>query len=140
MLLQRGNQRMANLMIGHDALFGVGQNGTLLLRARDDKFKGRQQILLVDSLAPHAHGAQRRLVDEVCQIRADRACSRLRNLVQIDILGQLDIFRVDAQRLVTSGEIGPVNDDAAVKAARTQQCLVENLRPVCCRQDHDALA
>ena len=61
-------------------------------------------------------------------------------LVASDILGQLDIFRVDAQRLVTSGEIGPVDDDAAVKAARTQQCLVENLRPVCRRQDHDALA
>ena len=50
--------------------------------------------------------------------------------MQIDILGQLDIFRVDAQRLVTSGEIGPVNDDAAVKAARAQQGLIENFRAV----------
>ena len=112
---------MANLMIGHDALFGVGQDGALLLRARDDKLKGRQQILLVDSLAPHAHGAQRRLVDEVGKVCADRACGRLCNLVQIDILGQLDIFRVDAQRLVASGEIGSVDDDAAVETAGAQQ-------------------
>ena len=41
--------------------------------------------------------------------------------MQIDILGQLDIFRVDAQRLVPSGEIGPVDDDTAVKAARAQK-------------------
>ena len=140
MLLQRGNQRVANLVVGHDALFGVGQDGALLLRARDDKLKGRQQILLVDSLAPHAHGAQRRLVDEVCQIRTDRTRSRLRNLVQVDILGQLDIFCVDAQRLVASGEIGPVDDDAAVKAARAQQRLIEDLRPVRRSKDHDALA
>ena len=127
-------------MVGHDALFGVGQDGALLLRARDDKLKGRQQILLVDSLAPHAHGAQRRLVDEVGKVCTDRARSRLRDLVQVDVLGQLDIFRVDAQRLVTSGEIGPVDDDAAVKAARAQQRLIEDLRPVRRSKDHDALA
>ena len=60
--------------------------------------------------------------------------------MQVDILGQLDIFCVDAQRLVASGEIGPVDDDAAVKAARTQQRLIEDLRPVRRSKDHDALA
>ena len=140
MFLQRRDQRVANLVVGHDALFGVGQDGALLLRARDDKLKGRQQILLVDSLAPHAHGAQRRLVDEVGKVCTDRARSRLRDLVQVDILGQLDIFCVDAQRLVASGEIGPVDDDAAVKAARAQQRLIEDLRPVRRSKNHDALA
>ena len=140
MFLQRRDQRVANLVVGHDALFGVGQDGALLLRARDDKLKGRQQILLVDSLAPHAHGAQRRLVDEVGKVCTDRARSRLRDLVQVDILGQLDIFCVDAQRLVPSGEIGPVDDDTAVKAARAQQRLIEDLRPVRRSKDHDALA
>ena len=140
MLLQRGDQRVADLVIGHDALFGVGQDGALFLRARNDKLEGRQQILLVDSLSPLPHGAQRRFIDKIGQICTDRARGRLRDLMQVNILGQLDIFRVDAQRLVATGEIGPVDDDAAVKAARAQQRLVQDLGPVRCSQDHDALA
>ena len=140
MLLQRGDQRVADLVVGHDALFGVGQDGALLLRARDDKLKGRQQILLVDGLSPLPHGAQRRLVDEVGKVRADRARGRLRDLVQVDVLGELDVLRVHAERLIAPGEVRPVDDDAAVKAARAQKRLIEDLGPVRRGQDHNALA
>ena len=50
------------------------------LGARDDRLKRDEQILLVNGLPPEAHRAQRRLVHEVGQIRADgarRACAIL---------------------------------------------------------------
>ena len=140
MLLQRRDQRVADLVVGDDALFRVGQHRALFLRARDDELERRQQILLVDGLAAQTHGAQRRLVHEVRQIRADRARGRLRDLVQVDVLGELDVLRVHAERLIAPGEIRPVDDDAAVKAARAQKRLVEDLRPVRGGQNDDALA
>ena len=87
-LLQRGDQRVADLVVGHDALFDVRQDGALLFGARDDDLKGHQQILLIDGLAAVAHGAQRRLVDQIGKVRADRARRRLRDLFQVDILCQ----------------------------------------------------
>ena len=71
MLLQRRDQRVAYLVVRHDPLFHVGQYGALLLGARDNRLKRDEQILLVDGLPPEAHRAQRRLVHEVGQIRAD---------------------------------------------------------------------
>ena len=38
-------------MIGDDALFLLGDDGALLLGACDDRFKGRQQVVLVHGLA-----------------------------------------------------------------------------------------
>ena len=140
MLLQRRDQRVADLVVGDDALFRVGQHRALFLRARNDELERRQQILLVDGLAAQTHGAQRRLVHEVCQIRADRARGRLCDLVQVDVLGEFDVLRVHAERLIAPGEVRPVDDDAAVKAARAQKRLVEDLRPVRGGQTDDALA
>ena len=138
-LLQRGHERMADLVIGHDALFDVRQNGALLLGARDDDLERRQQVLLIHGLAAHAHGAQRRLVDEVGKVRADRAGRGLCDLLEVDVLGKADVARVDEQGLVAPLQIRAVNDDAAVKAARAQQGLIENFRAVRRRKDHDAL-
>jgi len=137
--LQGGNQRVADFMVGDNALFGVGQHGALLFGARDDDLEGGQQILLVDGLAAQPHGAQRRLVHEVGQIRADGAGGGLRDLVQIDVLGELDVLGVHAQRLVAALQVRTVNDDAAVETARAQQRLVEDLGPVGGREDDDAL-
>ena len=140
MLLQRRHQRVADLVIGDDALFDIRQNGPLLLRPGDDRLEGDKQVLLRHGLAALADGPQCRLVDEVRQGRTDSPRCRLGDLVEIDILGQLDISGVDPEGLVPAIEIGPVDDDAAVKSTGAQQRLVQNFGPVRCRQDDDALA
>ena len=68
-------------------------------------------------------------------------CARrgLCDLLEVDVLGKADVARVDEQGLVAPLQIRAVNDDAAVKAARAQQGLIENFRAVRRRKDHDAL-
>ena len=89
---------------------------------------------------PLAHGTKRRFVDEVCKVRADRARRRLGDFVKVDVLGKLDVLRVDAQRLVSALQIRTVDDDAPVKAPGAQQRLVENLGAVGGSKNDDALA
>ena len=65
-LLERGNQGVTHLVVGDHALFHVGEHGALFLGTGDDHLEGRQKILLVDGLAPHAHGAKGGFVHKVC--------------------------------------------------------------------------
>ena len=138
-LLERRNQRVTDLVVRDDALFHVGQNRALLLGARDDDLKGDEKVLLIDGLAALPHRAEGSFVDEICQVRSDCASRCLRDLVKIHVLGQLDIFRVHAKRLVPALQIRPVDDDAPVEAARAKKRLVENLGPVRGREDDNAL-
>ena len=126
-------------MIRDDALFHVGEHGALLLGARDDNLEGDEKILLIDGLSSLPHRAEGSFVDEICQVRSDCASRCLRDLVKIHVLGQLDIFRVHAKRLVPALQIRPVDDDAPVEATRAKKRLVENFGPVRGREDDDTL-
>ena len=130
---------MADLVVGDNTLFDIGQDGALLFRTGNDNLEGGQQVLLIDGLAAHADGTKRRLVDEVCKVRTNGARRCLRQLFQIDILGQLDIACVDDEGLIAALQIRAINHDAAVKAARTEQRLVQDLRTVRRGKDDDAL-
>ena len=85
-------------------------------------------------------GTECGLVDQVCKVCANGTGRGLGDLVEVHILSQLDVAGMDPQRLITAGKIGPVDNDAAVKPAGTQQRLVQNLRPVGSRQNDNALA
>ena len=63
MLAQGGDEGVADLVVGDNALFDVRQHRALFLRAGNDRLKRDEQILLVDGLTAHAHGAQGGLVD-----------------------------------------------------------------------------
>ncbi len=139
-LLQRRDQCVADLVIGYNAFFHVGQDGALLFCTGDDRFKRGKQILLIDGLASLAHGAQRGLVYQICKIRADCTGSCLCDLMQVNVLSQLDVAGVDAQRLVSALQIRAVDDDTAVKASRAQKRLVQNLGTVGGGQNDDTLA
>ena len=89
---------MADLVIGDELLFKLGEHAVLLLTARDDELERREHILLCDELASLAHGAERCLVGKVCKVRAHAARGRERDLLEIHVLGELDAARVDLQR------------------------------------------
>ena len=93
-----GDHRVADLVIGDELLFKLGEDAAFLLAARDDELERREHVLLRDELASLAHGAERRLVGEVCKIRAHAARGRERDLLEVYILGELDAARVDLQR------------------------------------------
>ena len=65
-LLERRHQGVSHLVVGDHALFHVGEHGALFLGTGDDHLEGDEKILLVDGLAPHAHGAKGGFVDKVC--------------------------------------------------------------------------
>ena len=63
-----GDQSVADLMVGYDALFVVGQDGVLLLVACNDHLNALLQVRLGHTLAACADGPQRGLVDNVGQL------------------------------------------------------------------------
>ena len=138
-LLQSRHQGVAHLVIGDNALFRVGEDRTLLFRTGNDHLEGDEQVLLVDGLAALPHGPQGRFVDQIGQVRAHRTGGGGGQLVEVHVLGQLDVAGVDLEGLETARQIGPVHDDAPVKAAGTQQRLVQHLGPVGGGQNNDAL-
>ena len=84
--LQRRDQRMADLVVGDDLLFLVGEHGVLLLIAGDDDLHALLQICLVTTVAPIAHRAQGRLVDDVGQLRAGGAGGHTGDGVEVDVV------------------------------------------------------
>ena len=68
MALQGCDQRMADLVIGHNTLLFGRKHLILLLRTGNYGFDTLFKISRCYQLASHAHGPQRRLVDDVGQL------------------------------------------------------------------------
>ena len=102
-------------------------------------FKGGEQVVLIDRLAPHTDGTEGGLVDQVGQICAHAAGGGLGDLVQVYVLRQPDVSGMHLQGGQTAGQVGPVHDDAPVKPARAEQRLIQHFRTVGGAQDDDAL-
>ena len=101
-LLHRGgvglhgrHQRMANLVVGDDLLLVVGHNGILLLVTGDDHLDALLQIRLRGEAAVVPDGPQSRLVDDVGQLCAGSTGGHAGHLVEIHILGDLDLLGMD---------------------------------------------
>ena len=139
-LLLIGHHGVAHLVIGHQLLLKLGEDGVLLLTAGDDELEGGQQVLLGDQAAAIAHRPQGGLVHQVGQVRAHAPGGGQGDLLQVHVLGQLDLPGVDLKGGHAPGQVGPVNGDAPVKAAGPQQGLVQHLGPVGSAQDDHALA
>jgi len=90
-------------------------------------------------VAAQADGPEGGLVDHVGQVRPHAAGGGLGDLVQVHVLRQPDLPGVDLEGGQTAGQVGPVHGDPPVKAAGTEQGLVQHLRPVGGGQDDDAL-
>ena len=87
MLFQRRHQGVTHLVIGHQTLFHVRQDGVLLLRTGNDRFEGHQQILLIHRLTTLAHGPEGGLVHQIGKVCAYRAGRGLGDLPQVYIVG-----------------------------------------------------
>ena len=138
-LFQRRHQRVPHLMIGNNALLHIGEYRALLLGARDDHFKGNQKVLVVDRLPPQTYRPEGRLVDQIGQIGAHRAGGGGGNLMQIHVLGELDVAGVHQKGLITARKVGLVDNNPPVKPARAQQRLVQHLGAVGGGEDDDPL-
>ena len=137
--LQRRDERVAGLVVGDDPFFVVGKDGVLLLIACDDDLNALLQIGLGGEPAARAHGAQRGLVDDVRKLRAGSAGGHAGDLVEVDVLRDLDLLRVDLQNFLAALEVGKLDRHAAVEAARARERGVEGFGAVGGGEDDDAV-
>ena len=81
-------------------------------------------------------GGQRRLVDDVGEVRADHARRRRREPVEIDVGGERHRAGVHLEDLAPPHRVGRLHGHPPVEAPRAQQRRIEHLGPVG-RGDHD---
>ena len=91
-----------------------------------------------DDVPVVADGDDRRLVDEVRQVRAREPRGGPGHVVEVDVGREMLARDVDLQDGGTFRLVGEGNLDLAVEAARSQQCRVEDLGPVGGGHHHDA--
>ncbi len=85
-----------------------------------------------------ARGEERRLVDEVGQIRAGEARRSARDDLGLDVGGERHLAHVHQQDLLAAADVRQRHDHLAVEAARTHQRRVEHVGTVGGGDDDDA--
>ena len=129
---------VAALVIGREALFLFGDHMALFLGACHHFDAGFLDLLAGDGFFAHTGGQQRSLVDKVFQISACKTGGGLGNGAQIHIRAQGLVAGVYLQNFFAALHIGQAHIDLAVKAARAQKCLIQNVGAVGGRHDDHA--
>ena len=119
-LLASGNDGMADLVIRNDLLLVVGQHRGLTLLAGNDDLHRLLEVVLGCTLATLANGAQGALVDDIGQVGARGTGRGAGNRGQIDRRLGLHTLGVELEDVLTAGQIGQLDGDAAVKTTGAQ--------------------
>src|SRR6202161_346910 len=130
------HERVAHLVVGRDQALFLAHHARLLLGAGDHAHDPLLELFLADLALARARRQQRRLVDQVRQVRAGEARRLPGERVDVDHLRQRLSARVDLEDLRAPLAVGPVDGDLAVEAAGAQQRRVEDVGAVG-RRDHD---
>ena len=138
-LAVEARHRVARLVVGGQLFLLGGHHTALFLRAGHDLHGGLFDVLHGDGLAAPAGGQQGGLVDQVFQVRAGKACGPLGDHLEGDVRGQGLFAGVDLEDLLAALDVGQAHIHLAVKAAGTQQGLVQDVGAVGGRHDDDAV-
>ncbi len=124
-------------MIRRDELLLVLHDAGAALRAGHHAVDGLIQRAVVDQLRVAARGEQCGLVEHVREVGASEAGSLAREHLEVDALGHRLAGGVHGQDLLAPLEVGSVDADLAVEAARAQQRRVEDVGTVGGRDQDD---
>ena len=130
---------VARLVDGGEPPLLLADDAAALFRTGDDLHHGLFQIGHDDDLPVFPGSQQRRLVEEVGQVRAGESGGGAGNHAQVHRVGQGLILGVDFQNGFAAMGIGCAHINLPVETAGTQQCRVQNVLPVGGRHDNDAL-
>ena len=119
--LQGGHQGVADLVVGHNALFRVGENGVLLLVACDDHLNALLQIRLGGKSTAIPNRPESSLVDDVGKLCTGGAGGHPGDVVEVHIVGNLNLLGVNLENFLPALEIRQFHRYPAVKTAGTQQ-------------------
>jgi len=117
-------------VIGHQTALALGDDPALAFRAEQDTLDGFLKIALGDALLVLAGGDNGPFVDQVLDVGADKAGRGFGQDVQVDIARQRLALDMHLEDFLTSAQIGAIQHDAAVEAARAHQGRVEDVRAV----------
>ena len=128
---------MTHLVIGHGfPLIGVYQT-VLFFESRHNPFDcllefGHPHLFLVSS-----DGEERRFIDQVGEVRTCHTRGHVRQFLQVKVFCCFYVSQVNLQYLHSSGLIGAVHKDVAIEPAGSEECGVQNFRPVRCGHENN---
>ena len=137
--LHRGNQRMADLVVGYDLLLMIRKDCILFLVSSYDNFNALLQIRLCDNLSSAADSPQSSLVDDICKLCTRSTGGHAGDLLKVNPIRQLDLLAVYLQNGFAPLQIGELYRNTPVKAPRTGQCRVQAVRLVGGRENDNAI-
>ncbi len=129
---------MAGLVVRRPPLV-LGVQHLLALGADQDAVGGPLEVDAVDLGLAVAGGAQGGLVGQVAQVGAGHADGLAGDQLQVDVVGQRLVARVDLEDGHAALPGRAVDGDVAVEAARAQQGGVQDVGGVGRRHDDDRL-
>ena len=138
--LARSHQGVADLVVSDDPAFILRYGRIFLLVTGNNGLNALLQISLGYNAASHADGTERALVDNVRKLGTAGSDSCSRDGVKVNRLIHLDIFSMYPKDRLTAFEVRELHRDPPVETARSQEGLIEGLRTVCGRQDHNTLS
>ena len=112
-------------MIGNNLLFVIGQHGVFLLITGNDNFDAFLQIRFRDNRTIVADSAERRFVDDVCQLCTGCTGCHAGDGVIVDIISGFDFLGMYLENRLSSGEIRQLYRNAAVKTTRPRECRIQ---------------
>ena len=130
---------MADLVVGNDLLLVVGKHRGLTLLAGNDDLHRLLEVVLGCTLATLANGAQGALVDDIGQVGARGTGRGAGNRGQVNRRLGLHTLGVKLKDVLTAGQIGQLDGDAAVKTTGAQQRRIETVGAIGCGKDNDTL-
>ena len=135
---ERGDDRVARLVHRHRPLL-LGEQGIGGVATADQQpVACVREVLCRDHVAVVAHRVDRRLVQEVGQVRAGEAGRGAAHGVKVDVRGEVLVMRVHEQDRGALALVRERDLDGAVKAAGAQQRGIKGLGAVGGRHHDDA--
>ena len=126
---QPGDQGVAGLVVGGAPLL-LRRQHFLALGTDQHAVGGALEVGAVDLVLVLARGQQGGLVGQVAQVGAGHADHAAGDRLQVDVVGQRLVARVDLEDGQPALPGRPVDGDVAIEAARTQQRRVEHVGPI----------
>ena len=119
-------------------LLVIGHNGVLLLVAGNDYLDALLQVGLGGKAASVTDGAEGGLVDDVGQLGTGSTGGHTGDLVEVHVLGDLDLFGVYLQNGLAPQQVGQLHGYTAVETTGSGQGRIKRLRAVGGGQNDDA--
>ena len=119
MRLHSSHQGVSHFMVGYDQFLFIGKNLVLLLISGDNHLNAFLQICLGGKFPAVPDRPESRFIYNVSQIGAGSSRSRLGNIAEIHLIGNLDLSGMDLQDLFSSLQVRKLYRNPPVKTSRS---------------------